>query len=78
VCASDTTDVLEFANAIAAPTLLVVGKEDRVNPPELSRAIQSGISGSRLVELDGVGHLAKLEAPDRVIELLLAHNGESS
>ena len=73
VRASDTTDVLEFASAIIAPTLLVVGKEDRVNPPEISRAIQGTIPGSRLVELDGVGHLAKLEAPERVIELLLAH-----
>jgi pimeloyl-ACP methyl ester carboxylesterase len=76
VGASDTTDVLEFAGTIAAPTLIVVGKEDRVNPPEISRAIHGSISGSRLVELDGVGHLAKLEAPDRVINLLLEHFGE--
>jgi pimeloyl-ACP methyl ester carboxylesterase len=78
VGASDTTDVLEFANTIAAPTLIVVGKEDRVNPPEISRAIQQAIPGSRFVGLDGVGHLAKLEAPERVIELLLAHFGEQS
>lgn len=78
VRASDTTDVLAFANAIAAPTLIVVGKEDRVNPPEISRAIHAAISGSRLIELDGVGHLAKLEAPDRVVELLFAHNGEKT
>jgi pimeloyl-ACP methyl ester carboxylesterase len=78
VRASDTTDVLEFASTIAAPTLIVVGKEDRVNPPEISRAIQVAIPGSRLVELDGVGHLAKLEAPGRVVELLLAHSGENA
>ena len=71
--ASDTTDVLEFAGAIAAPTLLVVGTEDRVNPPEISRAIHAAISGSRLVELERVGHMPKLEAPDRVVALLGEH-----
>jgi pimeloyl-ACP methyl ester carboxylesterase len=55
VQASDTTDVLEFASRITAPTLLVVGSEDRVNPPAISRSIHAAIPGSRLVELDGVG-----------------------
>ena len=73
VQASDTTDVLEFAKDITAPTLLIVGTEDRVNPPEISRAIQAAIPGSRLAELDGVGHLPKLESPDRLAELLSAH-----
>ena len=70
---SDTTDVLSFAARIKARTLLVVGSEDRVNPPEISRAIADVIEGSTLVELPGVGHLPKLEAPDRTIELLSAH-----
>lgn len=71
--ASDTTDVLEFAGTIGAPTLLVVGTEDRVNPPEISRAINAAIPGSRLVELERVGHMPKLEAPDRVVALLGEH-----
>ena len=70
---SDATDVVEFARRIKAPTLLVVGSEDRINPPEISRAIARVIEESRLVELEGVGHLPKLEAPERTIELLFAH-----
>lgn len=77
VKASDTTDVLDFASAIKAPTLFVVGTEDRVNPPEISRAIQAAVSGSRLVELEGVGHLPKLEVPDRVVQLLTEHFQEA-
>lgn len=71
--ASDATDVVEFAGSIEAPTLVMVGTEDRVNPPEISRAIHGAIAGARLVELEGIGHLPKLEAPDRVIALLGEH-----
>lgn len=70
---SDATDVVTFARGIKAPTLLVVGSEDRVNPPAVSRAIADVIEGSTLVELEGVGHLSKLEAPVRTIELIANH-----
>lgn len=70
---SDATDVLGFARGIKAPTLLAVGSEDRVNPPAISRTIAEAIEGSTLVELDGVGHLPKLEAPQRTIELIAGH-----
>jgi pimeloyl-ACP methyl ester carboxylesterase len=73
VQASDTTDVVEFAGRITAPTLLAVGSEDRVNPPEVSRAIHEAIPGSRLVVLPGIGHLPKLEAPDQTVALLRSH-----
>ena len=75
---SDTTDVLSFASRIKAPTLLVVGSEDRVNPPEISRVIADAIDGANLVELEGVGHLPKLEAPERTIALLSEHLMSSS
>lgn len=71
--ASDATDVMEFAAQIKAPTLVMVGTEDRVNPPEISRDLHRAIAGSRLVELEGIGHLPKLEAPDKVTALLGEH-----
>ena len=71
--ASDATDVMDFAGSVKAPTLVMVGTEDRVNPPEISRTIHGAIAGSRLVELDGIGHLPKLEAPEQVVALLGEH-----
>jgi len=71
--ASDATDVTAFAPRIKARTLLAVGSEDRVNPPDISRTIAAAIEGSKLVELPGVGHLPKLEAPQRTIELIRNH-----
>lgn len=70
-----STDVLEFAGDIAAPTLMIIGSEDKVNPPTVSRTIQAGIRDARLVALDGVGHLPKIEAPARVAALLRNHFG---
>lgn len=74
--ALDGTDVLDFAARITAPALLIVGNEDRVNPPEISEAIHRAIPKSRLVRLEGVGHLPKIEAPERVVKLLAEHFGD--
>ena len=46
---------------IAAPTLIVVGMEDRMTPPALSRALHAGLPTSTLITLDGVGHMLMLE-----------------
>jgi len=75
--ASDTTDVCEFAHAITAPTLHIVGDEDQVNPPAITEAVSACIRGSRIVRLPGIGHLPKLEAPGETGRLLREHLGAS-
>lgn len=78
--------VYEFKN-ITSPTLLIIGTRDRtaigkdrankdVQPTmglynELGRKTQQAIPGSKLVELEGVGHLPHIEAFDRFITPLL-------
>lgn len=74
--ASDATDICEFAATIGAPTLLATGSEDKVNPPEIGRAIAAAIPGCQFVELPGVGHLPKLEDPERTVALLKKHIAE--
>lgn len=39
--------------------------------PELGRRAQAAIPGAKLAELDGVGHIPHLEAPDRLHMVLL-------
>ena len=46
---------------IAAPTLLIVGTKDATVPG--IKAINAAIPGSKLVELEGAGHLSNLEQP---------------
>lgn len=48
---------------IDAPTLVMVGAQDTLSPPEVVRAMHEAIPGSTLAVLPGAGHLANLEAP---------------
>ena len=48
---------------IKAPELVAGGTRDRVVPPELLRAIASGITGARLLLLPGRGHASALCDP---------------
>ncbi len=49
---------------IDVPTLIIVGENDAVTPPEASRKMHEHIGGSRLVVLPEAGHLSNLEAPE--------------
>jgi len=59
----DSTPLLP---TIDVPTLIIVGSEDELTPPNEARAMHAAIAGSRLVEIPGAGHLSNLEAPDRL------------
>jgi pimeloyl-ACP methyl ester carboxylesterase len=49
--------------ALRVPTLLIWGARDRLIPPALARRFESDIAGSRLVVLDGLGHVPQEEDP---------------
>lgn len=49
---------------IAVPTLILVGEEDELTPPEESRRMAEAIPGARLEILQGAGHLSNLEATE--------------
>ncbi|HLA83782.1 MAG TPA: alpha/beta fold hydrolase [Thermoguttaceae bacterium] len=48
---------------IGCPTLLVVGSEDVITPPEEMRAMRDAIDGARLVEIPDAGHMSPMERP---------------
>jgi 3-oxoadipate enol-lactonase len=53
------------AAAIDVPTLILCGIEDGITPPALSSELHEIIHNSRLEWLEGSGHLANLEQPER-------------
>jgi pimeloyl-ACP methyl ester carboxylesterase len=57
----DQTDLLP---SIDVPTLIVVGSEDVVTPPSDAEAMHAKIEGSRLVVVEGAGHLSNVERPE--------------
>ena len=64
--------------AIAVPTLVLVGAEDTVTPPSLSRELAEAIPGAQLHILAGAGHLANIERPadfNRLVEEFVARLG---
>ena len=73
VAALDLTPQLKD---ISAPTLVIAGRQDVATPPAHARELADGIgtgTGSTLIELAGVGHLAPYEAPERVSAALVEH-----
>ena len=65
-------DVMSLESVLAdveAPALIVWGREDRVLAPENAQVFAEGIATSRVVLLEGVGHVPMLEVPERSAEL---------
>jgi pimeloyl-ACP methyl ester carboxylesterase len=58
---------------ITAPTLVVHGVQDGIVPRAHAEAFAQGIPRARLVDLDATAHLAVIERPDEVSELVAAH-----
>jgi 3-oxoadipate enol-lactonase/4-carboxymuconolactone decarboxylase len=58
---------------VAAPTLVIAGKDDPATPPEHLEVIADGISGAQLVVVPDAAHLPTIEQPGAVALLLLDH-----
>jgi pimeloyl-ACP methyl ester carboxylesterase len=57
--------------AIGCPTLVLVGEQDELTPPERAVEMAQGICGARLVTVPECGHLSTLEQPLDVTRALL-------
>ncbi|WP_067568178.1 3-carboxy-cis,cis-muconate cycloisomerase [Nocardia acidivorans] len=76
--AIQTMDIAGDLGRITAPTLVISGADDPATPPEHGHRIATAIPRARH-EIVGPGaHLANVESPQRVSELILAHLKENS
>jgi pimeloyl-ACP methyl ester carboxylesterase len=57
-------DSTETLASIHCPTLIIVGDEDTLTPPAMSRDMLRAIGGSELAVLPKSGHLANVETPE--------------
>ncbi len=58
--------------AIRVPTMVLVGREDVITPPEHAQALVGAIPGAQYVEVPDCGHLSTLERPEAVTAALSA------
>lgn len=56
-------DQTNFLEEIFAPTLVIVGDEDKLTPPSDAALMKREIRGSRLEIIKGASHLSNLERP---------------
>ena len=56
---------------IGAQTLVIVGEDDRITPPDHAREMAAAIPGARLEVLADCGHMSSMERPGEVTRLLL-------
>ncbi len=64
-------DLRPVLNRIDCPTLVLVGRDDCLTPPDRASEIAAAIPDSELVVAENCGHLSTLEAPETVNRALL-------
>jgi 3-oxoadipate enol-lactonase/4-carboxymuconolactone decarboxylase len=66
-------DVTGRLGEITTPVLAIGGADDIPTPPDSLGRIASSVKDGRMIVLNGVGHLAPAEAPDRIARLIIGH-----
>jgi pimeloyl-ACP methyl ester carboxylesterase len=61
--------------AITAPATIIAGADDPATPPSHAEVIAAGIAGARLHVVPHAAHLATVEQPAVITDLLLRHFG---
>lgn len=55
---------------IKIPVLILVGKEDKITPPDVALSMHEKIKGCTIHIIDGAGHLSNMENPNQFYEQL--------
>jgi len=63
-------DLKEFIKGISIPTTIIAGEKDKSTPPSWSQEIHQLIKGSTLTVIPKTGHMAPIEKPEAVSNLL--------
>jgi pimeloyl-ACP methyl ester carboxylesterase len=70
---TDTTEVVDRLDQLAAPTLVLWGEHDTWLTPDVGRRLAAAIPAARLRTVPAAGHFLPEDAPDAVADALLQH-----
>lgn len=63
---AERKDYSHLMTDIQIPTLVIVGSEDQLTPPDVMKTMSSQIPAATYFEIPSVGHMTPMEAPDAV------------
>lgn len=66
----DRPDYTDMLARVAVPTLIVAGDADALRPVLVHQEMAARIQGSRLVVIEGCGHMVAMEQPARVTAVM--------
>jgi pimeloyl-ACP methyl ester carboxylesterase len=66
----DRPDSTPLLPTLGVPSLVIVGEEDELTPPALSRTMTSAIPSAAMTTIAAAGHLSPLEAPSAVSRVM--------
>jgi pimeloyl-ACP methyl ester carboxylesterase len=69
---NDYKDGIAAAAKITCPTLLLLGKQDMMTSPKMTKEVTNTLQDCRVVVLDRAGHIPMAEEPDDTLDALKA------
>jgi pimeloyl-ACP methyl ester carboxylesterase len=63
-------DSRDMLSSVEIPTLILVGEDDAITPPEVAREMADRVEWASLVVIPETGHMSSLERPEQVSEAL--------
>jgi len=75
---NDYSGGFESAAKLQCPALFILGRRDVMTPPKASRGLSQALKNSEIVTLESSGHSLMAEAPDAVLDSLIAFLGSGS
>jgi len=66
---------LASATKLRCPALFILGRRDQMTPPKAAHALAAAVAGARTVSIAPSGHSLMAEAPDEVLDALIAFFG---
>jgi pimeloyl-ACP methyl ester carboxylesterase len=66
------TSGMQAAARVRCPTLIVIGANDVMTPPRAGHQLAQAIAGAKTVTIANCGHTLMAEAPDAVLDALIA------
>lgn len=62
------TDSSDLLASIACPTMVIVGEQDALTPPNVAREYAAQIPGAQFIVIPQAGHLSNLEQPEAFLQ----------